>query len=65
MAISDISPTTNSNLRPDVQQLSPQQRRAATTTNKTSSYSNNTSAATNATGPSSSGKPGQQLNIVV
>ena len=66
MAMSDISPTTKSNLRTDVQQLSQQQRRAAATATKSSSHANNNSStATNPTGPRSGGKPGQHLNIVV
>jgi len=64
MAMSEISPPANNGLRADVQQVS-QQRRATAAANKSSSYSSGSSATTNATGPSSGGKPGQHLNIVV
>jgi hypothetical protein len=65
MAMSDISPPANNSLRADVQQLSQQQRRAAAAANKSSSYSSGSGAGTSATGPSSSGKLGQHVNIVV
>jgi hypothetical protein len=66
MAISDIAPTANNSLRSDVQQLSQQQRRAAATANKNSApTSNSSSTSTDAAAPGHSGKPGQNLDIIV